>query len=365
MSSSSSFGTLSEFLLQAGTEYFVIDLSRTRNVIDNQLFFDYETNKLPYATPRQGNAWLCVVFWNKQMNQEHYMWFLKLPIDEQSLLQQAARDQFLHIVTEALGQQLQNVDQKQAQLPDNPFVFIPSQQLLADCNALIRHRLGLPQRASVKQALNYIKAPNVQPWSTLSVQDMSDLAIMIDQDEVQQAFVQNLEILPQPVCVCLCSAFEGIKLPQLVQERLLNFHPHCDSSLAPMILRALASSRSDTVDKYIQKLIASENMLDTETLVVIAGRHWQALSPERAFEQPSSTVEKGSTDSNLLALYFDKVAKADGNFALFRGIFTDMVQLPSLRVFLLALLRSEHDYDALKKASATLFTQEKTRNGHV
>lgn len=346
MASPKSFGTLSEFLLQAGTEYFVIDVSRTRGIIDSQTFFNYETNKTPFASPRQGNAWLCVVFWNKQVNKEHYIWFIKLPIDEQSLLQQAARDQFLNIVTDALGQQLQNMGSTQAQIPDNPFIFTPSQQLLADCNALIRHQLGFPARDAVKTALAYLKAPDVQPWSELSVQDISDLAITIHNQSVQDAFVQNLEILPNPVCTCICSSFEGITLPISVQRSLIDYHQRCESNIAPMLLRALASCRSETVNKYIESVIRNNDALDTETLVVIAGRHWQVLSPEL------------STTGDLLAIYFEKLALADTSHALFRGVYADMVHLPALRVFLLAMIRDPGLSDTLKSAVSTLFEKE-------
>ncbi|WP_371192585.1 DUF3549 family protein [Glaciecola sp. SC05] len=345
MTSQTSFGTLSEFLLQAGTEYFVIDVSRTRRFIDNQTFFDYETNKMPYASPRQGNAWLCVVFWNKQLNQDHYMWFLKLPIDEQSLLMQAARDQFLHIVTEALGQQLQNINEKRAQLPENPFVFIPNQQLLADVNAMIRHHLNISRPEGAGRALNYLKAPNIQAWSELSVQDISDLAITVHNEDVQAALLRHLEILPHPVCVCLCSSFEGIELPSALIDAILDYHQRCEQSVASMLLRSLASSRTTEVDQYIRSLVSGDEVLDTETLIVIAGRHWQALSPE------------AQETSDSLSQYFEKVAIAEPTYALFRGIFADMVQIPALRVFLLAMIRDQRQSEMLKSAISTLFDQ--------
>lgn len=353
MSTHASFGTLSEFLLQAGTEYFVIDVSRTRRIIDNQTFFDYESNKLPFDSPRQGFAWLCVVFWNKQVNQEHYIWFLKLPIDEQSLLQQAARDQFLHIVSQALGQQLQNVAHKEAQLPENPFIFTPNQQLLADCNTLIRDQLKLPTREGAKRALNYLQAPSVGNWSELSVQDISDLAIDIQSDRVQSAFIENLNMLAQPVCTCLFSSFEGLVLPEAIEKRLLDYHQQADKVIAPMALRALASCRSNQVNGYVQTLISGDIALDTETLVVIAGRHWQALSPE--LSSKSNTAKISAPQVDWLAKYFEKVAQADDSYALFKGIFADMVQIPAIRVFLLAMLRQQGHCEALQLAITSLF----------
>jgi hypothetical protein len=353
MTSPQSFSTLSEFLLQAGTEYFIIDVSRTRHLLDNQVFFDYENNKAPYANPRQGHAWLCIVFWNKQLNQEHYIWFVKLPVDEQGLLVQAAINQFLQIVTQALGQQLQGMDEKNAELPENPFVFTPSQQLLSDCNSTIRKHLNLPERPGLQKALSYLKAPSVQPWDELSLQDMSDLALQIDSAPVQQAFVQNLEILPKAVCLCLFSTFEGLQLPVQVEQSMLSYHARCEAALAPMVLRALASTRTEQVNNYIRQLVANKDALDIETLIVIAGRHWQALSPETLMSEEQSPQD-------YLRLYFEKLAAADNSYALFQGVFTDMVQLPSLRVFLLAMIRSDIK-DANLKEAVQSFLSSATR----
>jgi hypothetical protein len=359
MIKTSSYGTLSEFLLQAGTEYLVIDVSRTRQIIDNQVLFDCELNKIPFPTPRQGHAWLCVVFWNKQINQEHYIWFVKLPVDEQSLLMQAARDQFLHIVVTALGKELEQMESQQAELPENPFVFAPNQQQLADCNATIRHSLKLPHRAEIKAAVNYLKAPNVQPWDSLAVQDISDLALQMTraqtdeeaqasvaealQQEIEHAFNQNIEVLPSPVCVCLFSTLEGCRISESSIDCLLDYHSRCESSLAPMVLRALASSQTHKVRDYIHSLISNEQSLDLETLVVIAGRHWQLLVPDV------------NSKHDYLTLYFEKVIRSDTSYALFRGVFADLVQLPQLRVFVLAMLRSQTQSDNLNKAIASLF----------
>nr|WP_136251654.1 DUF3549 family protein [Ningiella ruwaisensis] len=346
-----SWGTLSEFLLQAGTEYFIIDVSRTRCLLDNQRFFEIELNKCPYPHPRQAHAWFCIVFWNKQLSHDHYMWFLKLPIDEQGLLQQAARDQFLHIVVDALGKELQNAASQQAQLPENPFVFAPSQQLLADCNAFICQKLGLAKRSGFHQALRYLKAPNIQKWDELTVQDMSDLALEINSSEVSDAFVTHLSSLPHPVLVCLCSTFEGVRLNDEVQNSLINYYANADRAIAPTIIRALASSQTKKVKRFIDALILDDAALDTESLVVIAGRHWQLLSPER-------DNEGTGLNTDLLLAFFGKVASVDKSFALFRGLFADLVQIPELRVFILAMLRDESLKPSLKRAVQSLFDSQ-------
>jgi hypothetical protein len=346
MTTNSSNGTISEFLLNAGTEYFVIDVSRTRQIMDNQEFFECELNQQPFPRPRQGHAWLCVVFWNKQLNHEHYIWFIKLPVDEQSLLMPAARDQFLHIVVQALGREMEQMQNQQGELPENPFVFAPSQQLLADCNATIRKHLGVANRPELKKAIDYLKAPSVQAWDNLAVQDISDVAVNVDDPQIRHAIEQNLEVLPHAVNTCLLSGLESTQLEDSTVEAILSYHSRCEQTLAPMLLRALGNTQTAQVQQYIHQLIQSEQSLDVETLVVIAGRHWHALIPDVSGNQQA------------LAQYFEKLVQADASYALFRGIFADLVQIPQLRVFVLATLRAPKQSEDVSKAIASLFEQQ-------
>ena len=172
MTHSKNINTLSEFLLQAQTQYLLIDLGRGMRLINNQTFFEWENQQAPCAYPRQDHAWFCIVFWNEQVDKERYMWFIKLPVDENGLLVQASRNQFLEIIVTALGSQLEHTANEQAQLPENPYIFTPSQQQLADCNALIRRQINDNSRDNSK-AIRYMQAPSIQEWQDLSVQNGS------------------------------------------------------------------------------------------------------------------------------------------------------------------------------------------------
>ena len=124
----SQINTISEFLLQAGTEYRVFDMARAIRPIEAQLFLEIESGTVPAPYPRQQHAWFGILFFNKQMSNERYIWFVKLPLDEQGLVIGAARQQFLQIVVEALGQTLDKQNNPNNQLPENPFTFVPNQQ---------------------------------------------------------------------------------------------------------------------------------------------------------------------------------------------------------------------------------------------
>ena len=75
-----------------------------------------------------------------------------------------------------------------------------------------------------------------------------------------------------------------------------------------------------------------------ECLVIIAGRHFRQLS-----------------DDSLLVDYLLKVIESDPALQLFRGIYTDLVQVPETRFALLSLMRRNDLPEPLAKAIATLY----------
>tara|TARA_Y100000814_G_scaffold293367_1_gene274622 strand:- start:1382 stop:1690 length:309 start_codon:yes stop_codon:yes gene_type:complete len=95
--------SISEFLLQAGTEYLVFDLGRRIEPLESQTFLNIENGLHIPPFPRQKHAWFGIVFWNKRASNQHYIWFIKLPIDEQGLVVTATRNHFLQIIVDALG----------------------------------------------------------------------------------------------------------------------------------------------------------------------------------------------------------------------------------------------------------------------
>jgi hypothetical protein len=331
--------TISEFLLQAGTEYRVYDMGRGIEKLENQTFIDLENNLMPVPCPRAGFAWYGLVFWNKQLSHEQYIWFVKIPIDERSLLSQAARNQFLEAVVTALGSQLEKTKEKGAQLPENPYIFTPSQQQLADFNALIRKELMLSARLGLSKAVAYIKAPSVLPWEELALQDIADLAVHIERKDIEQALHSNLEKLPVQVLTALCSSFENISIDAALTDKLIQLFENAEfAEIQHMVLRGLKNSTaSDIVKQFFHELI-TQGKPDVECLVIIAGRHFRLL-----------------TDDSLLVDYLSKVIDIDTTLQLFRGIYADLVQVPETRFALLSLMRRSDLPEPLAKAIAALY----------
>lgn len=339
--SAQTIDTISEFMLHAGTDYRIYDMGRGIEFLDSQTFMNLENNSSPTPCPRAGHAWFGIVFWNKNASPEQYIWFVKLPIDERSLIVQAARNQFLEIVVAALGSELEKNAEKGAQLPENPFIFTPSQQQLADFNAIIRRDLKLPARDGLNQAIDYIKSPHAQTWQGLALQDIADIAANIERKEIAQALKQHLSVLPVPVLTALCSSLENSRFDDALTDILIELFSTADyAQTQHMVLRGLKGSEcSDKVSTFITALL-TVGQPDTECLVIIAGRHFRLLK-----------------DEALLMNYFTKLIEVDPSYQLFRGIYADLVQVPETRIGLLTLMRKPKLPVTIANAIASLYQQ--------
>lgn len=314
----------------------VFDTGRGIHKLENQSFLDIESNLLPVPRPRAGHAWYCLLFWNKQLSQEHYIWFIKLPIDEHSLLQQAARNQFLEVVVTALGKDIAKSEQA---LPDNPFIYQPSQQQLADINAISHYLLNVPERAAKIAVEHYFNAPSVQDWQQLSLQGIADYVARLN-DANMHTLSQVLPNLPKALQISLMSSLESASLNTSLTNSLISLY---DESTDIAVRHACARAVSAATDEHQQQLFLShmlQQSLDQESLVIIAGRYWPLLAQ--------------SADS--LMTYMNKVAEFDVSHRLFIGIYSDLVQVPATRAGLLALLRNPDKPDALTAAIGRLFS---------
>ncbi len=341
--SESAISTISEFLLHAGTDYRVFDMGRTIRSVSTQAFLDMENGQLQPQFPRLEHAWFGIIFWDKTRSTQHYIWFVKLPVDEQGMLVAAARNHFLQIIVDALGAGLENAESKNAQLPENPYSFIPNQNQLADFNSISRKKVALGQSQFYDLALRYIQTPLVIDWQTVPQQGLADVAANLKDKTIYHTLVDNIENYPTPAQFALLTSFENHPIDVKLVEKIVGIlakNPD-DIALWQHGIRSLAQSPCKGLVRQVIKDCLSNDKLSSEhgILVVLSGRLFSH------FEQ-----------QDLLKVFLDAVAKADESFALFHAVFRDLVQIPSLRVHLLASLRWTDKSDALTAAVGSLFS---------
>ncbi len=337
----SNIDTISEFLLHAGTEFRVFDMARGIRPLSTQTFLDIENGSVAAPYPRQQHAWFGILFFNKQASQEQYIWFVKLPIDEQGLVISAARRQFLQIVVEALGKELDNKNNPNNQLPENPFTFVPNQHLLADFNAKCRASLDIGESKHLAKVIEYFQAPQQHDWQELSVQGIADFCTDIINDQHQILLTKTFDNLPPQMQTALCTSLENHVLPKKLTALLINWaeeQPFNEQRIQSALRAVTQSSTPENVEAFILNLLKSAQFSNPNLLILIGARHWQHLN------QPE-----------LLAMFIDKLVECGND--IFTGLYADLVQIPEIRNSMLGVLRWPHKSEKLTHAIGELFGQ--------
>ncbi|WP_394128742.1 DUF3549 family protein [Shewanella maritima] len=327
--------TLSQFLTTANTQFQVYDLGRRVQSIDMMAFHQIEELAAPYPYPIQGHAQFALVFW--QNEQAPYIWFLKLPLDEQGLLSPAQRSQFIKMVLEALGRDPTQPlsEQQQESLANHPFSFKPSQEKLAVFNALVRQQLGQQASAQYEFAMQYLsKQADLAQWQQIGLQGIADICVRADKLDHTEQLVQSFDFAPTEVQAAICQCLEHVYIaPELAQRVLRSFHL-VPTDHKSSYLRALASqpSASQSAIHYLHE----HQKFDQGLLITIAARNWSALK-----------------DDATRKIYLEALAQQPQHF--FNQVFADIVAIPSLRNALLADLRNPDRSAQLSAAIGGLF----------
>lgn len=346
--SKNQISSISEFLLHAGTNYRVFDMGRTIREISSQQFLEQENAQAKPSFTRAQHAWYGIIFWDKTRSEQQYIWFVKLPIDETGLVVSACRNHFLQIIVDALGSELQDADKKNGQLPENPYSFLPNQNQLADFNSKSRKAISLGFSQYYDAAKAYIASPMVIDWQTIALQGLADIVADLDNNDIQNNISEHFHVFPVQVQYQLLISMENHPVPDSCTNCIMAWmHEHQDDAIKWQHgLRAFAQTTGKKAVSEAIELVLNSTLSDNSNLlVIISGRLWHYLDSEA-----------------IRISFFEKVAAADPSFALFRGIFQDLVQLPDIRDDVLAMLRYPNKSKQLSAAVGHLFSSHKNQD---
>ena len=340
--------TISQLLTSSNSQFRLYDVGRKIEKISKELFEKIELNQMPYPTPSQGHACIAIVFWQKQSPQP-YLWLLKLPLDEQGLLNQGARNHFIAIIVEALGADLtQSVDQEQEELlKNNPYLYTPAQYKLAALNSKIKFELKQEPSEYLSPFLSYITGEmGWDNWQAVGVQGITDFAVRIKTENHSELLINALPYLPSEVLLPLCGALENETFSVDLINALINlFKDKCkltakteaNVQLQQHLLRSLASNSQHVhVEKLVAELLQQEHVA-SELLITLAGRCWLALA-----------------HNVQLMAFFEHLVSSDDQ-ALFNSIFKDLVSIPAVRPIVFQCMRAPERSAKLSKAIGQLF----------
>ena len=336
--------TLGDLLNTAGTQWRVYDMGRKIKKIDKPLFNQLENGQVPYPYPLAGHALIAIQFWDNQATVDPYVWFLKLPLDEQSKLVLASRDHFANMVLEALGTELTG-DQADGKLDNNPYVFTPNANKLAAFNALLKTELKRPASQYYEFTEQFFvgNLPG-DAWQSIAVQGLADFAFRLDHGNNNANLTKAWVGLPQEVQQPLSAMLEHVEINTQLAEL---FFSQCEQAIAQNNLnllinnmRALSGGKAHGLKSQLVELVLTSNLgSQPDVLLTLAGRYWGCFEKQEA-----------------LFKLLDSAAKNDQIPELFPSIFADLVAIPSLRPHVLGILRAENRSDTLSRAIGRLFS---------
>lgn len=326
--------TLFELVQTAGCDYCIYDIGRRVVEIPKSEFEHFENAQQAYPYPIQKTARFALVYWPLGQTDNPFIWFMNLPLNEESMLIEASRNHFVAIIQEAMGNKI--TEQGEQQLPDNPYIKAPDAKKLAMVNAKLKYKLQLPPSSYLADCISYLSHENWEQWQNLAVQGWADLLVRLEDPKIQQLFDHGFFEFPAQMKTELASLIEHQTLSRATNRRIIRQlqNTHVEKQEQLDLMRCLSGwSTENEFNQYLTQVLNTEQSLDADLLAVISARCFEALA-----------------DPLLLTLYLEQIADHSAQ-GLFEALFTDLVAIPNLRRCIFALLQNP---SALPKTRAAL-----------
>ena len=331
------FDSISHFLQSGEFDYRVYDMGRKVWQIPNTLFSQIENQEALYPYPFQQKAWLALLFWPKQKQQEAVIWFLQFPIDELGYLKQASRDAFLIDLLEQTGKNIQakqTGDKVEDGLGESPFAFKPREDRLAMFHAIATKVLDQEPSQHYQFAHDYLLTedtanPGFEQWQFLGLQGLADVIARLDQDTNEALLVEAVAKMPALPLSSYAQALENVEFGKELFKALssrLKIETEqavTDVALIASLVRAISGyPNCDAKTELLMSLLQSSLANEIEIIAAISGRSWRDLE-----------------NKTLLKIFLEKVAQQEQ--LAFNAIIADLMLMPNMRESILVVIRSE------------------------
>ncbi len=346
----SEIASITEFIRRTGATYRVFDMGRRVRRIDNDAFERFENGEIPWEAPLQRAAWLGLVFWQPgAAADDHYIWFLRLPLDEQGGLEVASRDTFLHRLVERVGRNIeaaQKGGEIDSAMKDNPFAFSPKPDRLAVFHAHAQRLLDGEPSGYYPHAREYFAGEvGFDQWAFVGIQGIADVCARLDRDGNAERLAEAIPELPveplEAVGGCLENEPVAPPLTGALVERLQG--ELADPSPRPAVVVALVRglSAAEPVEHRraaLVEVLESETGRDIEVLAAVAGRCWEDMA-----------------DADVRRAFLEALAANPLGQDAFNNVLADLLFIPGVRPHLLQAFRDPGRSPALGRALGELF----------
>lgn len=341
--------TFTEFLETTGAQLQFFDMGRRVVCLPREQFLQFERTETPYPFPLQKQAWFAMLFRDQADRQEPFIWFLRLPLDEQGKLLQAARDDLMQRLIERIGEKMQaqkESEQLEAALQDNPYSFKPKEDRMAVLHARISRILNAPASRFYSHARDYFRGePGWEQWSFVGYQGIADMAARLDQDDNEGTLIQALQQIPTQPLVALAHCLENETISRPLADALLTRtrseleQPDPEPAVLAALIRATACSQArDLQQAQIKAALTAACGNHIELLSAISGRAWEQL-----LDPPTDL------------LFLERLAGNSAGQEAFNLCMADLLYIPGMREPILSALRNRERSERLSAAIGALF----------
>jgi hypothetical protein len=344
----SKISTLTEFLEQSGAKYRVFDLGRRVTKITVEQFSHFENAYQPYPYPFQQKAFFGLVFWNPSLPEKQYVWFLSFPLDEQGLLVQAARDEFLVMLLDRVGEcMLAAADGQRIEgaLKDSPYAFKPREDKMAAFNAHATAALSLPASQYYQLAKDYFTGEIAsEQWQQLGMQGVADFAVRLDNRDATLLAKQLAAFPAEPFGVLTTFLEHSTPSTELVEAFISLIEKQLQKDEVELAilcgcLRAISnSSATGLVHATVAKVLSSPVSSYIEVLAIISGRM------SHIFQNPTLSQQ-----------FVEKLAQNEAGINGFSHLLIDAMYLPDTRVSIMTAIRNPQRSELLAKLVGQMF----------
>lgn len=348
------FETLTDFIRQTEAQFRILDMGRCISKLSPDNFRKVEMGQIPYPKPFLHQAWIAILLWNPKQAKENVVWFLKLPLDEQGFLVQAARDDFLHRLLQNLSNSMgkgpldQPADALEYRdaLKDNPFSFTPDQEKMAAFHAIAKQITRQPASSYYSAAKDYFHGKtDLTSWDNLGYQGIADYVIRHQEDNNEQKLTEIFSQLPDIPLEAACTFIEHIEpseaLSAAIRQRLENTINTGSASANQIgaLLRAISQTpEGEAKIAVLSRVLVSHYGREAEVIAALASRCWVSL------QYPQ-----------LLQLFLETLAENNAGQACFNRVMADLMFIPTLRALSLQQFRSDERSEALSRAIGGMF----------
>ncbi|MBD3670124.1 MAG: DUF3549 family protein [Gammaproteobacteria bacterium] len=344
----STITSLLDFFEQSNIRCRIFDMGRRVVPLGKQAFGQFEQGKATYPYPLQNQAWLGLLCWPGDDTARHFIWFLRLPLDETGHVSYAARDDLLSRLAQMAESGLSGDDSEEVQQPleENPYGFKPTEDRMAVFHAKALKALGLPPSKFYEHARDYFDGKTgFDQWAFVGMQGIADLAARVDEEDNAQCLAKAVPGLPEAPFEALAKCLENEPIPTVLSEAIaahMNNELNKDApnpTLLSLGLRALALAPAQGLRRELmQNILKSSLASDINILVAISGRSWEDL-----------------LDKDLRKLYLEALANNAEGQAVFNRVLVDLFFIDGMREPIMTSLRDPERSDTLASAIGKFF----------